>query len=206
MRFLKKKVNLTPDYLEEKCEPEFDTKVTTQLSPISTDYNETSSAADSSSPSTQIKILSSRAPRQRPPCPQGNSKNLVKNYGKALCNFASSDIAVPYIKNIIERNFYTDVKIPVFAKYIDGKRSQITNIESLRSLLIVNEEDDDLRRAYKRVFQEISIIFLKYFCVNWIFHSKIIQKNAHMKFRFKMLRRVQDPEHFTYLKTLFKQK
>jgi len=203
MRFLKKKVNLIPDCMDEKYEPDFGANVTIELSP-STDYNESSSIEGSDSPRFQTRVLAVRAPRQRPPCPEGNSKNLVKNYGKALCNFASSDIAVPYIKNIIEKNSYREVKMPVFARYIDGKRTQITNIESLRKLLIVEESDDNVMKAYKKIFQEVSIIFLKYFCVNWIFHSKVIQKNAHMKFRFKMLRRVQDPEHFTYLKTLFK--
>ena len=87
---------------------------------------------------------------------------------------------------------------------LPGHYILMSSIESIRVLLIKDKKDDLTMSAYKLIFQEISIMFLKYFCVNWIYGGKIIQKKAHLKFRFKILQRIQDPEHFTYLKTTFR--
>jgi len=80
----------------------------------------------------------------------------------------------------------------------------VNSIEGLRGLLIRDARDDSEMNAYKIIFQEVCIVFLMFFSVNWIYDGKMVQKRAHLKFRFKMLRRIQDPEYFTYLKTTFK--
>jgi len=145
-------------------------------------------------------LLPQRKRRQKPTCPKGPSKNIVKNYGKQLCSFSSSQIAIPYIENIIEKNLYNHVKVPAFQEYIKNKKEGINSIDSLRKLLVPEQEDSDELRAFKMIFKQVSIIFLKYFSVNWIYGGKLTHKNSHLQFRFKMLRRVQNAEHFTYLK------
>jgi len=82
------------------------------------------------------------------------------------------------------------------------KKETTNSMESLRKLLIEEEGDTQLDVVTKAVFKEVSIIFMKYFAVNWIFSGKLVHKTAHLKFRFKMLRRIKNPEYFTYLKTL----
>jgi len=199
MRFLKKKIQLKQDYLSEKAalskinvKSEFSVAET-----VETADTETHSPTD-----VQEFILPIRKPRQKPAIPEGNSKNIVKNYGKALCAFSSSNIAVPYLESIIEKNgFPSNVKVTGFMSFIKAKKEAINSINSLRALLIRNEGDSNEVSAYKKIFQEASVIFLKYFVVNWIFSGKLMHKDAHLKFRFKMLRRIMDPEHFTYLKT-----
>jgi len=200
MRFLKKKIQLKQEYLNEKALPS-KINVKTEFSVAET--AETAETAEPYSPTdVQEFVLPMRKPRQKPSCPEGNSKNIVKNYGKALCAFASSAIAVPYLENIIAKNnFACNVKPGGFMSFIKSKKETINSIESLRKLLVVYEGDTNQITAYKKVFQEISVVFLKYFAVNWIFGGKLMHKNAHLQFRFKMLRRIQDPEHFTYLKT-----
>jgi len=154
------------------------------------------------SPSTLEFILPMRKPRQKPTSPDANSKNIVKNYGKALCSFASNKIAVPYMEDILKRKPLESMRIKEFMEFIKGKKESINSIESLRKLLVIDEnQDDTLIKSYKELFKEVSIIFLKYFAVNWIYSGKLLHKNAHMQYRFKILRRVQNPEHFTYLKT-----
>lgn len=54
--------------------------------------------------------------------------------------------------------------------------------------------------AYKTLFKETCIVFIKYFAVNWVFASKVSYKTEHIKFRFKLLRRVKNPKMFTYMK------
>jgi len=199
MRLLKRKIQLRKDSLKEDVDLDFDDTITTELC-----STEITNSDLSSPPAIQEYLLPMRKPRSKPSCPEGNSKNIVKNYGKALCSFASSVTAVPYIENIISNRSFLYIKRDSFMDYIKDKKEGIHSIESLRRLLVENTDDNKEIRAYKKLFQEISIIFLKYFSVNWIFGGKLMHKNAHLKFRFKMLRRVQNPEHFTYLKTLVK--
>ena len=193
MRFLKRKIQL-------KQESE-DIKKSAVQSEKEVSVAETVDTETGSSPMTQEYLLPMRKPRQKSSCPEGNSKNIVKNYGKALCSFGSSHIAIPYIEAIISKKSYDFINVKEFMAYIKGKKDGVNSIESLRKVLIADFDDDKVVQTYKAIFQELSIIFLKYFAVNWIYSGKLMHKNAHLKFRFKMLRRIQNPEYFTYLKT-----
>ncbi len=125
------------------------------------------------------------------------TKNIVKNYGKAICNFAASKLAMPYLEPFIVKERLNFEK---FSEYILDKKGSIESIESFRILFIVTSEDSEQEASYKRILKEMGIIFIKYFSVNWIYSSKITHKEAHLKFRFKMIRRISNPELFTYLR------
>jgi hypothetical protein len=126
-----------------------------------------------------------------------DSKNIIKNYGKAMCSFATSEIALPYLQPIAKQE---NVNIQKFIPWVQGKKENLDTIEGIRNSLLVYETDDRDIAAYKRIFQKISEIFLKYFSVNWIYSGKLRHRMIHLYFRFKMLRRVRHPESFTYLK------
>lgn len=128
-----------------------------------------------------------------------SSKNIVKNFGKAMCSFASSHLAMPYLERINSHSG-GDVDLEDFQSHIHSKRDLIDSIDSLRSLLLITKNDDETLIGFKKIFQEISIIFIKYFSVNWIFQGKMSHKQAHLRSRFKMLRRIKSPQHFTYFK------
>lgn len=130
-----------------------------------------------------------------------NSKHIIKNYGKGMCTFACSRMAKPYLQDILkDRN----IRIQDFQNHIKRKRKTIDSMKSIRDLLLVKKDDDTRLRAYKEIFQRISIIFIKYFSVNWIFQGKMSYKQAHVNARFKMLRRIKNPEHFTYFRDFTK--
>ncbi len=80
------------------------------------------------------------------------------------------------------------------------KKDSISGIDSLRAYLMESPKDSEEMKKFKIIFTYLSEVFIKYFSVNWIFNSKIKYKEAHLKFRNKMLRRIRDPQHFTYLK------
>ena len=125
-------------------------------------------------------------------------KNIVKNYGRAICAFAVSKLARPYILDFSEKH---GIIMNDFIQHVQNMKSKIDGLVHFRSLLLKEKDDDLTILAYKNLFKEISEIFIKYFSVNWIFHSKVHYKNAHLKFRFKVLRRIQNPEFFTYLQS-----
>lgn len=126
-----------------------------------------------------------------------NTKNIVKNYGKAMCSFAASNLSLMYVLPLAEKE---KIKIDRFKEYFRCKKELVGSIETFRNLYIEDNTDNPEIKAFKRVFKEVSIIFVKFFSVNWIFGGKLTQKQAHLKYRFKMLRRIRNPELFTYLK------
>jgi len=126
-----------------------------------------------------------------------SAKNIVKNFARAMVNFAISRMAIPYIElKLVE--FKLDLK--AFQKYLIERRENMDGISSLRSLLLVTDDDDGQTASIKLLFQYTSEIFVKFFSVNWIFNSKLGDKLVHVKSRFKILRRIRNPEYFTYFK------
>ena len=125
------------------------------------------------------------------------TKTIVKNYGKAIASFAASKVALPYLTPILDQE---NVKLAEFVEYISKAKETIEGIDTFRNLLLVKENDNKKLVAFKTVFQNIAETFIKYFSVNWIFSGRMMNKKVHLMFRFKMLRRIQNPELFTYLK------
>ena len=141
-------------------------------------------------------IKRGRKPKQSSSKPLTGVKNVVKNYGKAMCSFAYSEMAKPYLQVIVKRH---NITIQEFSEWVQNYKERVDSIESLRWLLLALPSDEESIRACKRVFQNISEIFLRFFCVNWIYSGKLRHKQTHLNFRTKMLRRVRNPELFTYL-------
>ena len=127
-----------------------------------------------------------------------SSNNIMKNYSRAFVNFATSEVCLPYLTERLEQQH---ISLDLFQDVLISRKSKINCISSLRQLLLPHMSDQQDIAGFKRVFREICEIFLKYFAVNWIFHSKVNNKMSHLKYRFKILRRVQNPEHFTYLES-----
>lgn len=127
-----------------------------------------------------------------------STKNIVKNYGNAIIGFGITKVALPYIEDKAEEY---GINVAEFQKFMSTKKDSISGIDSLRSFLMENSKDTDQTRGFKAMFKHLAVVFIKYFSVNWIFNSKIKYKEAHLKFRNRMLRRILDPEHFTYLKS-----
>jgi len=142
------------------------------------------------------KAKASKAPKKRTRKPS-STKNLVINYGKAIASFATSHLAVSYLEPILKKEGVTHQE---FIDFISQSKKSIGGIKSFRYLILTTEEDDERVVACKKVFREISTVFIKFFSVNWIMHGKVTHKITYLKYRFKMLRRIQDPENFTYVK------
>ena len=126
----------------------------------------------------------------------------MKNYSRALANFALSIAAEHYVSLSTEEH---NVTIAYFNRFIRKDKHKMNCIQSLRNKLLIFLDDSDGIARCKRVFQSVCVAFVKYFSVNWIYNSKVGDKLIHLKYRFKILRRIQNPEHFTYLKE-FKKK
>ncbi len=140
-------------------------------------------------PSVSKKVMS---PERTP------SRNIIKNYSRALTTFALSSMALSYLETIIAREGSL-LTLKDFLDFVKENKKRVNCIKNLREMLLVSPYDDKKIACMKKVFKKICEIFLKFFSVNWIYNSKISDKMMHMKYRFKMLRRVRNPEFFTYL-------
>ena len=138
---------------------------------------------------------------QKPNKPQ-SSNNIIKNYSRALTNFALSEVAEPYVTLAIQEHNVTKAH---YDRFIRKDKQKMNCIQSLRNKLLIFPNDTENISRCKKVFQSVCVAFLKYFSVNWIYSSKVNDKLTHLKYRFKILRRVRDPQYFTYLKE-FKKK
>jgi hypothetical protein len=128
-----------------------------------------------------------------------STKNIVKNYGRAICNFILSPVAIPYIEDFVKRhNFKVCPK--AFKVYISERKEVLDCIERLKNMLTISHTDSEEEVEFKLLFKYIGEVFIKYFSVNWIFNGRMTYKQSHLYFRFKMLRRLKNPELFTYLK------
>ena len=127
-----------------------------------------------------------------------SANNIVKNYSRALVNFALAKVAKPYLKLILNEKGLTFLE---FQHFIDYDRRKVNCIKSLRNKLLITIKDCDTIVKCKNAFQNISVIFIKMFSVNWIYNSKISDKRTHLMCRFKILSRIKNPEYFTYLES-----
>ena len=128
-----------------------------------------------------------------------DSKNIIKNYGKAICNFTTCKVALSYLLPLFEQE---NVDKDKFLEFVFTNKESLDSIGALRGMLIGHIEDSVEEIQYKKIFQRISEIFLKYFAVNWIYdkEGKLKHKKTHLQYRFKMLRRIKMPHLFTYLR------
>jgi len=121
-------------------------------------------------------------------------KNVFKNYARAICSFILSEISTPYLSKIAEEICFKEQD---FRRYITEKKDGIKGIVELRGLLVVDIKHTVELVCFKRVFQRIAEIFIKYFASNWICSSKLEYKLDYLKFRHRLLKRIRNPASLT---------
>jgi len=149
-------------------------------------------------PKKHSKKLDPKSPCKRGPSPKKvPCENIIKNYGRAMTNFALSPLAVPFLETILPKS---GSEISAFTSFILKKKKSANCIKKLREMLPSQVNQGAPNHTEKLAFQELCVVFLKFFSVNWLFSSKIDDKTTHLAYRLKILRRIKNPDHFTYLK------
>jgi len=121
-------------------------------------------------------------------------KNLIKNYANAIASFAITFTARPYIEPLAKER---GIRLSEFDKFVLQKKKSLTSLESFKEILTISKADSGKERIFKEIFRRAAVVFVKYFSVNWIFSGKLQYKDIHLKYRFKMLRGIQNPELFS---------
>ena len=180
MRFLKKKIARALQFAHSHQTPVADSETSDRLETFQKTPEMDMSPEETPQQDCQRKRKAS------------SSNNIMKNYARALVNFGLSHLAQPFLTN-------GDISPDKFHQVLKSKRKNVNCIKGLRGLLLQERRDSKDTRAFKIMFQKICEVFMKYYCVNWIFHSRVDDKMKHLSYRGKILRRVKDPVHFTYL-------
>lgn len=131
-----------------------------------------------------------------------STKNIVKNYARAICNFISMEVAQEYLEDL--RDKLGCESIEEFKSFVFANKESVDCIQRFKSMLLTNKHDCEKLCTFKKMFQMIGEIFIKFFSVNWIYGGRLKHKKAHLAFRFKMLRRLKKPQLFTHLKSFNK--
>jgi hypothetical protein len=143
------------------------------------------------------RVVSVTSPTVTSPKGLTSCKNIMKNYSRILTSFALSNLSLPYLTPLLHDH---NIELAQFSEFVRDRKSAANCIKGLRDLLLlVKETDSEEVSTMKKVFQEICVVFLKFFCVNWIFSGKVIDKAAHLNYRHKILRRIKSPALFTHL-------
>jgi len=182
-----------------------------ELSELRSASKTASESSSSSSPQSQPQEFASKLRtrfKEQPAVSKSEEKvrhkkrsavgnNIMKNYSRAMINFGLSEMIRPYMEDKNE----TGMSYERFRQILNFKKRNVNCIRGLRCLLLEDKRDSAEIREWKTMFQRCCEVFLKYFCVNWIFNSKIGDRLRHLKYRGKILRRVRNPESFTNLES-----
>lgn len=140
---------------------------------------------------TQARILHMSIAQRPRTSPRNIFHDIVKDYYRAIAAFALSDPALPYLSHKLQSEQM--ITIDAFRIILNSKKGNANCIRNLRELLVAELNDTEEMKAFKKAFQYICEIFMKYYSVNWIFHNKIKDKAQHLYYRCRILRRIQNP-------------
>jgi len=194
MRYLKKKIAKANEYQRLIQASELSRKQ--QESASSPSFIEASVKIEIKTEETFSQTFSQEVEKRKPKRSLGN--NVMKNYASAMVNFALSRMAEPYLARC---SWVRGMPPQMFRQLLSSKKRKTNSIKSFRELLVVDEKDCEVTKVVKSLFRETSKVFLKHFSVNWIYNSKLNDKQKYLKYRMKLYRRVENPEQFTYLES-----
>jgi len=124
------------------------------------------------------------------------TKNIIINYGNAIASFALSKLATPYLQSYIDNK---QIVLQDFLDFVTEAKTKITGLEGFRSILLFKDEDPEKTLLHKKILRTLGETFLQHFCIDWINQGKVSNKKVHLKYRAEIIKRIQNPENFTYL-------
>jgi len=122
----------------------------------------------------------------------GTYQNIIKNFIKAISAFSTSDLALPYLIPLLDNTNVTQEK---FVSYVFTYKEKVDSLKGLIDLTLAEDNESKETINCKKIFKDLSIIFLKYFAVNWIFGStKLKHRKVLLKNRFIIKRKIENPD------------
>ena len=128
-----------------------------------------------------------QASNRSPKSYKNETKNIAKNYGKAILTFIrKNNKKVRNVLNLCEIS-YKD-----FTCMIKREKKTLNTIEKLRNLW-TNE-------TFGKCMRIISNLFLRRSSLKHIFNSRIVNYECHLKHRSSLSKALRNPYEFTCIK------
>lgn len=102
--------------------------------------------------------------------PTSPKSRIIKDFICALIEFSLSKLSKPYIEVILQTK---EISAQGFREFIQSRKNNMNRVSDLKDMLQVSEADNNSQIISKRVFQELSVIFIKCFSVSWIFVARL---------------------------------
>ena len=118
---------------------------------------------------------------------KNETKNIPKNYGKAIISFMEK------YKDVVER-VCDDLNVPFedfFGDMLEYKKT-INTISDLRKLWT--------EYKYSKCMRILSSLFLRRYSLSYIFNSRICNFRSHIKYRHRLTEAVCSPHSFRHIK------
>ncbi|CAK87425.1 unnamed protein product (macronuclear) [Paramecium tetraurelia] len=125
---------------------------------------------------------------------QKDTKNIPKNYCKAIITFASKNPA------LCHQILGDQLKVVKFLERITVYKRKLMNIRTFSGLL--SQSEDPHEEEFNQTFRILSRIFVKKYAINYIFNSKIVQHNWHLRYRQQIYKGIKNPKNFSHIKKL----
>jgi hypothetical protein len=123
------------------------------------------------------------------------TKNIPKNYGKAILSFiqrntaAYKDILVPILKS-------GGLSVNDLLLFIKRHKRQVNSISYLKLIWGHKDESNPITKCVRI----LSFIFLRKHCLAYIFNSRVKNYGTHIKYRGRIVAGLLNPEEFTCIK------
>ncbi|CAK89797.1 unnamed protein product (macronuclear) [Paramecium tetraurelia] len=125
---------------------------------------------------------------------QKDTKNIPKNYCKAIITFATKHQA------LCHQILGDQLKVVKFLERITVYKKKLMNIRIFSGLL--SQSEDPTEEEFNQTFRILSRIFVKKYAINYIFNSKIVQHNWHLQYRQQIYKGIKNPKNFSHIKKL----
>ncbi|CAD8111045.1 unnamed protein product [Paramecium sonneborni] len=125
---------------------------------------------------------------------QKDSKNIPKNYCKAIITFAQKN------QQLCLEILGDELKVAKFIEHLTSHKKRLLNIRVFSALL--RQSEDMVQEEFNRTFRIISQIFVKKYAINYIYNSKIVQHNWHTRYRQQIYKGIRSPKSFSHIKKL----
>lgn len=124
------------------------------------------------------------------------TRKIVKNFGKAIASFACCDKALLIVNKLIKNN---PQKKDSFKNFVYDHKEFIEGNRRLMQLLTITSEDDKDTKRNKSIFKLLAEIFMKRYVQQWLWNSKLVNKELHASLIKDMRRRIKHPELLEHL-------
>jgi hypothetical protein len=147
-------------------------------------------------PATNDPLLSKKSKKIQKEKSSQLTRKIVKNYGKAIASFACSEKAQPLLDKLLKKNQEFKKK---FVSFVYENKEFIEGNRRLRHLLTVFSTDDGDVKRNKRVLKVVAELFMKKYVHQWLWNSKLVNKELHAQLICDMRKRIKFPDQLEHL-------